>query len=264
MIQQSQSTQATAVVSSNAFTGRSPDISAWRQWLTNRYVAGHEFLGLGKTHLAALVTANYDYALDEVLFAPELTPGLLTSTGMSVGLTYVEPEQRVGTLVPLLGAGLAPARTAPEPAQADKLLVYFSERVGELITAPLLDQFNLFSTRLIGEAWHEGTSGRQSGLLEALPTDQVVPPELLRDARNAVMATMRTTFSGAWSIRHFVDMDRDSGWREIVIEVRIGGSDDDRFAIWSALSGALDECVATWPPSKQHYGGLIGVSVKVG
>lgn len=91
--------------------------------------------------------------------------------------------------------------------------------------------------------------------------DAVIPRELERSLMGAVLerAVLSSLETKVWS---YVDVDRESGWRQFVIEVVVDASPVDRDALWSELCDVVDDVVESWPASKQHFGGLVGVSVR--
>jgi hypothetical protein len=87
-------------------------------------------------------------------------------------------------------------------------------------------------------------------------------PSQLRAEILSMVKRVMAEVSAAWTIQDLVDVDRESGWEQLLIEVRVDAPMEYRHALWAKLCDALDATFDTRPRSEQHYRGVIGVSVR--
>lgn len=96
---------------------------------------------------------------------------------------------------------------------------------------------------------------------DADTSHEVVPRALKREVVSAIRRQVQA--SGLpFHVRSVVDVDRESGWRELLIEITVDAAPETRDELWSSLCDALDDQIRTWPESEQQYGPLIGIAVR--
>ncbi len=92
------------------------------------------------------------------------------------------------------------------------------------------------------------------------PAATVIPPALAARIRRDLRGTLAGE-SSPWKLNEFVSVDRDSGWREQVFEVRIAAPLEKRNSIWDLLSHYMD-CL-TGELSAEEAAHLLDVAIWV-
>ena len=91
--------------------------------------------------------------------------------------------------------------------------------------------------------------------------NEVVPHELRQQIVQLVMRRVLERGMG-YGVRPFVNVDREAGWEEFVVEVVMDEPADTRDEFWTELGDAVDELIESWPISKQPFGQVIDISVR--
>jgi hypothetical protein len=89
----------------------------------------------------------------------------------------------------------------------------------------------------------------------------VVPPELQRQAVQAIVGELLARGVSA-RVQAVTDVDRESGWRQLIIRVHTGASQHEREELWTTLCDVLDDLVESWPEDRRKHGEVIGISVR--
>ena len=94
-----------------------------------------------------------------------------------------------------------------------------------------------------------------------IDADAIVPARLADDIQAALVQHMKTV-EAPWTSEKVVDVDLESGWRQLVFQITLDAPLEERRRLWDQLSGLVEKRIDSWRSKDKTYGASIGVWVR--